>query len=641
MHHLWVDIATSLLLLFTGCLAFLVMLRKIRSLHSNLSPGPHLDDLSIIALVTTLIAILQPFTALYILLVSLLLVSMLLLWLDAVLVYLFGFEVNIHNIRIFLQGADSFSGDSSELTKTFTKRSWVLTPPLAAVCLWAVSIFLVSGNTSFIYWSIATLAVLFLMGVTKSRFNLPFIPVIALLIYGISWSLHEVSLLISHWAFLSSATSLFILVTLALLVVIKPYFETAFFSVRSPLRDFLRGCRMKPHPSVQISQTDQSTHVQLPQAVPQPSDAFGLCQNANIILITMESMARDCIAPHQPDGASLRYLNQLAQQGLVSERHYACCPNTNAAIQHLYQANYPVNDRYPFLKALKTRGYSTTYMMISNTRYFRLRDILDQAGFDHILDRDSEQLNPERGDYSFIDQVDRLNSTLGDGPFFLHIKNEQTHSPYQVVNKEKFSRHNNNTRLGRFGNALEEADSVIQRLIEELAKRRNLNNTIIVYTGDHGQSFGELGYTSHSSSTVKQQVRVPFVMSHPALPPVTLERSNHFDVLPTLMDLLGIEVDTPIFGQSLMHGADNRPLLLHSKTRKGNAPSNSCFLHHNDKTMIDLIYGYRYRLDEEDNLDRELSPKETAYYETLLYAALDNRGLIDDSIFMPRPRTHN
>lgn len=640
MEFAWQPVVTSWLLLFAGCVAILAMQRKIRSLHNNLSPGPHLDDLTLLMLATLLPALFANLSVVHILLVFVLCAALLLLWLDAVLVYLFGFEVNLPNMRIFFQGAEAFSGDSGELTRTFAKRSWFLTAPLATLCLLAASSFLAANLQMACHAAIATLVVLFLMAMTKSRFKWLFAPLLAGFVVLLTLGMSALVDLPLDWPFWQAILAAFITVFLVVANLLKKHGDTAFLRIRSPLRDFLRGSRMMPHPNIRISEADEQNHVFLPQAVPQPSDAFGVCRGANIILVTVESMSRDCIAPYNPDGALLPFLTKLSQTGFVSSRHYACCPNTNAAIQHLYQANYPVNDLYPFLPQLKKLGYSTTYMMISHTRYFRLNDILVDIGFDNILDRESEELDPTRGDYGFLDHLDTLNNKLGDGPFFLHIKNEQTHSPYQVVDRATFNRHSESSRSGRFANALEEADHVIESFITELGKKRNLDNTLIIYTGDHGQSFGELGYVSHSSSSVKQQVRVPFVMSHPALTPGQIERSSHFDVMPTLMDLLGITLDTPLFGRSLMHGAYNRPLLLHSKTRKGNAPSNCSLLNGQEKIMIDLIYGYRYLLDDEDNVIRSLSTEETRYYETLLYEVLQTRHLINNSIFMPRSRTH-
>lgn len=635
----WSQLGLSLTLLFSGALAIIYMQRKIYALRNYVDTRPRLDDVWVLFLAAALVSACLPLSWLYAGLVALVGLSLLIMWLDAVLVHLFGFEVNLSNIRIFLQGAESFSGDSREVVDALVKRSWFLASPLAIVFFLAALYLQMVGNFSGRNIAIAGVIVLFLMGITKSRFRLIGAPVWLGLLAAIAILLDYVGQLSMNWPLWQALAGGVVLLGVVALKLLAQLSDAPFFTVRSPIRDLVKGARLHPHNSVSLKKNDIDKQVALPMSALQPSDSFGLCKGANVILVTMESLARDSIQPFNGDGAQLEFFERFARKALVSQMHYACCPNTNRAIQHLYQGNYPVNSEYPFLPLLKQQGYRTAYMMISRTRFFNLCDILSDIGFDQVLDRDSLALDPVRGDYGFLDSLDALNEALGDGPFFLHLKNEQTHSPYQVVDKERFSRHQGEGREINFRNAAEEADTVLGTFLGALGERRDLSNTLIIYTGDHGQSFGEFGYVSHSSSSVNGQVRTPLLISHPALPAGEVARSTHFDVLPTVLDLLGIECQTEIFGRSLLHGANTRPLLLYSQTRKGNAPSNVSLLDGDTKIMIDLIYGYRYRLDAEDHIQEKLSPAEAHYQETLLYAVLEQRGLISDSAFSPRQKT--
>lgn len=640
MIHELAEMGLVFLKLFTGMLAVLYMQRKIYALRNYVETRPSLDDLWTLALVAFVVAITESAPLLHGILLTVVALGMLIMWLDAILVHFFGFEVNLNNIRLFFQGAESFSGDSKDVFSSLKKRSWFLAAPLAIIML-TISSFLDMeewNDGEQITWS-AFLA-LFLMGVTKSRFQLTGTTAwvgLAGLAYMVLEHLDDLPVQVWQQAFAWGG-----LLLLGLVVAIKVMGRGGsgrFYSARSPVRNFIQGARLNPDRTVQISEEDWQKYVALPLAPPAPSKAFGRCQGANVIVITMESLARDYIQPHDPDGADLPWLSALASKGIVSNNHYACCPNTNRAIQHIYQGNYPSASAYPFLSLMKACGYNTAYMMISRTRFFNLCDILSEIGFDRVLDRDTQKLDPARGDHAFMDQVEAVHESLGDGPFFLHLKNEQTHSPYQVIEKDRFNRHSGDTREAHFKNAAEEADSVMKRFLERLGQYRDLSNTLIVYTGDHGQSFGEFGYVSHSSASINSQVRVPLVMHHPALEKQVLQRSSHFDLMPTVLDLLGIECPSPVFGRSLMHGDNEQPLLLYSQTRKGNAPSNASLLSGNSKIMVDLIYGYRYQLDVEDNLRETMTPKQVAYYETLIHAAMDERGLINHSAFSPRQKT--
>lgn len=635
----WSRLGLSLSLLFSGMLAIVYMQRKIYALRNYVDTRPRLDDMWVLFLAAVLVSASLPFPWLYGALVSVVGLSLLIMWLDAVLVHLFGFEVNLSNLRIFFQGAESFSGDSREILDALVKRSWFLATPFAIVCFMVATYSQMAGDFFGRNIAISGVVVLFLMGITKSRFRLIGMPVWLGLLIGITLLFDYVSRFNLDWPVWQAVCGGLLLGGVATLKLLAQLSDSPFFTARSPVRDFVKGARLRPHRSVSLKKNDIDQQVVLPMSAPQPSDFFGLCKDANVILVTMESLARDSIQPFNSDGATLSFFERLSRDAMVSKMHYACCPNTNRAIQHIYQGNYPVNNDYPFLPLLKEQGYRTAYMMISRTRFFNLRDILSDIGFDEVLDRDSLPLDPDRGDYGFLDGLDDLDEALGAGPFFLHLKNEQTHSPYQVVDKGRFSRHQGEGREINFRNAAEEADAVLEKLLSALGKRRDLSNTLIIYTGDHGQSFGEFGYVSHSSSSVNGQVRTPLLISHPNLPAKEVMRSTHFDVLPTILDLLGVECQARIFGRSLLHGPNMRPLLLYSQTRKGNAPSNASLLAGNTKIMTDLIYGYRYHLDSEDHIQEKLSLAEAHYQETLLYAALEERGLISESAFSPRQKT--
>ncbi|MDT8319302.1 MAG: DUF3413 domain-containing protein [Xanthomonadales bacterium] len=86
-------------------------------------------------------------------------------------------------------------------------------------------------------------------------------------------------------------------------------------------------------------------------------------------------------------------------------------------------------------------------------------------------------------------------------------------------------------------------DSVIGRVLEDLAKRGLMENTVVMVTADHGEEFGESGpgLEKHGSGYTRHQLQVPMIMHWPgrAKGAVYDHRTSHYDVLPTLMqDLL-------------------------------------------------------------------------------------------------------
>ena len=79
-------------------------------------------------------------------------------------------------------------------------------------------------------------------------------------------------------------------------------------------------------------------------------------------------------------------------------------------------------------------------------------------------------------------------------------------------------------------------------------------NTIIIFTADHGDYAGEHGMMLKSGTFYDCMTRVPLIVSWPANIPmneINEELVSNIDIMPTVMDFLGIEVNHPVHGKSL------------------------------------------------------------------------------------------
>lgn len=76
--------------------------------------------------------------------------------------------------------------------------------------------------------------------------------------------------------------------------------------------------------------------------------------------------------------------------------------------------------------------------------------------------------------------------------------------------------------------------------------------TVVIFTSDHGEHFGEHGLLLHSCSLYEELVRVPFVLAGPGIPARRLDFPPHLeDVVPTLRSLAGFEADPGLRGRDL------------------------------------------------------------------------------------------
>jgi membrane-anchored protein YejM (alkaline phosphatase superfamily) len=94
----------------------------------------------------------------------------------------------------------------------------------------------------------------------------------------------------------------------------------------------------------------------------------------------------------------------------------------------------------------------------------------------------------------------------------------------------------------RYRNAVAYADEVVGRLLDALAARGELDDTVLAVTGDHGEEFFEHGFWGHTSNFTAAQAQVPLVLAGPGIAPGLETRpTSHLDLPATLLELAGAD----------------------------------------------------------------------------------------------------
>lgn len=126
--------------------------------------------------------------------------------------------------------------------------------------------------------------------------------------------------------------------------------------------------------------------------------------------------------------------------------------------------------------------------------------------------------------------------------------------------------------LNRYKTSVHFVDSLAKQVIDTLKKAGDLENTVIIITGDHSQEFNDnkLNYWGHNSNYTPAQTHVPFAIIGPGIPENIGadwgdEFTSHEDVVPTLMkNYLGVSnpVSDYSTGANLFSGVIDRPWML-------------------------------------------------------------------------------
>lgn len=98
--------------------------------------------------------------------------------------------------------------------------------------------------------------------------------------------------------------------------------------------------------------------------------------------------------------------------------------------------------------------------------------------------------------------------------------------------------------------------SYVMVQIKELLERLELGDEVIfVLTSDHGEAFYEHAYHGHSVYLYKEEIRIPLLIRFPGSGPRARrvpDTVSIVDVMPTLLDYLGIPIDPRVQGRSLL-----------------------------------------------------------------------------------------
>ena len=112
-------------------------------------------------------------------------------------------------------------------------------------------------------------------------------------------------------------------------------------------------------------------------------------------------------------------------------------------------------------------------------------------------------------------------------------------------------------------------DREIGALLASLEQLGLLNNTLIVLASDHGEGLGEHGENTHSLLVYDATLHTPLIFYFPKQDPlgkVVQREVSNVDIVPTVLDLLGIQSDVQFDGASLVRGPQAHDDTIYGET---------------------------------------------------------------------------
>jgi hypothetical protein len=351
---------------------------------------------------------------------------------------------------------------------------------------------------------------------------------------------------------------------------------------------FVRYGRLEPNlPSVSMNLIEQRKIDFAPK---------GIVSKRNVFLFVIEGLRADAV--HQEWAPTLY---RLAREGISFDNSYSQSTETSESMLSI------ITGRYPLKSPLRNRG------ALDRTMY-RVYDGLARVGFvtsyigeewsqDSLLTNSPDlryRFNPLTADFSRVDPADNpfLYRSRGLGDYSLAVADRlkikklehlvrrtftdkknifsilyfiSSHFPYDQTDGIPQLRQPNKLDTdynflwypkeiapimrNRYLNTIRYIDSLLDSFMVFLKNQNELANSIIIVTGDHGESFWEHNRVGHSRHLDQEAIRVPLIIWGTTgykkrwneMTPV-----SHVDIAPTIYDLVGLPSQLSFQGESVL-----------------------------------------------------------------------------------------
>ena len=286
----------------------------------------------------------------------------------------------------------------------------------------------------------------------------------------------------------------------------------------------------------------------------------------NIIWLVAESWRWDMLDPQ-----IMPQTWKFSQQAIRLKNHYS---GGNGTRMGMFSQFYSLYGSYWFdilrshrqpvvFDALDQLGYQKFAVTSAKFSYPEFDQTIFAGFKDSQLQAFDEGEGWRRDRKNLTDLLAFMAQAKADKPFFSFMFFESPHANYyfpeESVIRNDYLKDMDYTTMNpqqdsqlmknRYINACHHLDQQLGRVFDFLNENKLLDKTIVILTGDHGEEFMENGRWGHNSTFSQYQIRVPLVLSLPgSAPRVISNMTSHFDIVPTILPLLGVQNQSDDYG---------------------------------------------------------------------------------------------
>ena len=343
----------------------------------------------------------------------------------------------------------------------------------------------------------------------------------------------------------------------------------------------------------------------------------------NIVLISVESLSASYMGVYGNKQNLTPYLDELANESLVFDKIFATGTRTVRGLDALSVGTPPIpgqaivhrpnNEHLATIgEMLEVQNFSTFFIyggygVFDNmNNYFRGNDyvVVDRTDFDKGTIQSENVWGVD--DESLFDNAMTIfdKNIKTQKPFFAHIMTTSNHRPYT------FPEGKIDLPQGSREGAVKYTDYAIGQFIKKAKLKPWFKDTLFVIVADHCAS------VAGKTKLPVNKYHIPLYFYAPALLPAGhySRMASQIDIVPTLLDVLGVKGDSHFFGQSLFEEADDQ---IESRAFISNYQALG---YYKQNTLIVLNPKQRFEAFKVDPITLESTP--TTMNDTLLKEAI-------------------
>ncbi len=295
-------------------------------------------------------------------------------------------------------------------------------------------------------------------------------------------------------------------------------------------------------PILALARTRPAELARLPDGVPMADDwkpAGVLSSNwtkladverpLNVVVLLLESIRARSFWP-SPEAPPMPNLERAATASAVFTRAYGHSPQSIRGFEALLFGTYPPPTWQTALRRsndigldslaqrLSERGVRTAVLLNGDDRFDDQGPLLTGRGLEHFAA--STQISgphPPKSDLNLVAALERFIDTDAAKPFAAVLMTRETHFPYVPV--EPISDAPRPASYEAYMLTVARTDRLIGEVLALLERKGVRDDTVVVLTADHGQSFDDHsdGGRGHGQRVYEDSLHLPLVFINPVL----------------------------------------------------------------------------------------------------------------------------